>query len=174
MFWLLQDPVPYPSVWSCHPSALFLLHHVLTQLSQLGEPYSSNIFTLSQGLQSLQQKSARSCKAGNSHEEKLWKWGEDSSSLWISTGKFRPHPSFEITELQSSGVQQVEMSESETQWGKCKEGATEREKQDYLESFVFKTSFEGRKEGNCGKKVNGSSPQTLLLKGFTPLKYLWN
>lgn len=64
------------------------------------------------------------------------------------------------------------MSESETQGGKCKEGATEREKQDYLESFVFKTSFEGRKEGNCGKKVNGSGPQTLLLKGFKPLKYL--
>lgn len=107
---------------------------------------------------SLQQKPASGSKAGNSHEEKPWKWDGCTSSLWISTGKFRPAPSVEKTELQSAGVQLVEMSESETQRGKCEEGATKTEKQNYLESFVFETSLEGRKEGNWGKKENGLGP----------------
>lgn len=48
--------------------------------------------------------------------------------------------------------------EWETLWRKCEEGVTQAEKQDYLESFVFETSLEGRKEWDWGKKENGSDP----------------
>lgn len=108
--------------------------------------------------QSLQQKPASGIEADNSHEEKPWKCNGNTSLLWISTRKCRPAPSFEITELQSAGVLLVETSESDTQRRKHEDGATQSEKQNYLESFVFEISLEGRKEENWGRKENSSGP----------------
>lgn len=73
-------------------------------------------------------------------------------------GEIQPVPRFEITELQSAKLCLVETNGPEAQRGKHEEGATQMEKQDYLESFVCETSLEGRKEGNWGKKEKGSAP----------------
>lgn len=110
--------------------------------------------------QSLQQKpaSVSLTAADNSHEEKPWKCDGNTSLLWISARKLRPAPSFEITELQSAGVLLVETSVSDTQRRKHEDGATQSEKQNYLESFVFEISLEGRKEENGGRKENSSGP----------------